>query len=106
MSAMQRRKGARIEREIVNRHKELGVHAERVVMSGAVKGVRMGNGHDVDIYLKERAAPLCCEVKGGQQVPKFCLSALGENDALFLRRDNAEPVVMVPWRVWKELVTR
>jgi Holliday junction resolvase len=106
MSAMQRRKGARVEREIVNRHKELGVHAERVVMSGAVKGRRMGEGHDVDIYLKDRAAPICAEVKAGAQVPKFCLSALGENDAVFFRRDNAEPVVMVPWRMWAEMVKR
>lgn len=106
MGAMQRQKGARIEREIVNRHKDIGVHAERVALSGAVKGVRMGAGHDIDIYLKDRPAPLCCEVKGGQQVPKFCTDALGDNDALFLRRDNAEPVVMLPWRTWAEMLKR
>jgi hypothetical protein len=107
MSAMQRRKGARIEREIVNRHREVGIHAERVPLSGAVKGKRAGNGHDVDVYGRfagEEDPPFCCEVKAGQQIPKTILDWLADNDALFLRPDNAEPVVVVPWRIWLELL--
>ena len=38
MGKMQRDKGARFEREIVNWHKEQGIHAERVPLSGAAKG--------------------------------------------------------------------
>ena len=29
---------------------------------------------------------------------------LGENNMLFLRRNNAEPLVVLPWRVWARLV--
>jgi hypothetical protein len=106
MGKMQRNKGARIEREIVNRHKEIGVHAERVVLSGAVKNKRMGDGHDIDVHCHNRLAPLCGEIKGGKQVPKFCTDALGDNDMLFLRPDGQEPIVMMPWRTWAELVVK
>ena len=46
--ARHRRKGDHIEREIVDRHKELGVHAERYPLSGASRF--RGSGHDVDLY--------------------------------------------------------
>jgi hypothetical protein len=29
---------------------------------------------------------------------------LGEFDALFLRRNNADPLVLVPWRMWARIV--
>jgi Holliday junction resolvase len=105
MSRMQRDKGARIEREIVEAHRQLGLRAERVPLSGASR--YQGNSADVDIYpFGPDEAPLCCEVKaraGGKgfvQLERW----LGENDALFLRRNNAEPLVLVPWRVWARLV--
>jgi len=31
---------------------------------------------------------------------------LGEYDALFLQRNNADPLVRVPWRVWARIVER
>lgn len=105
MGAMQRRKGAMGERELVNRHKAEGVHAERVVMSGAIKNRRMGNGHDVDVYGRGReAAPFCGEVKRGGHVPKRVIQWLADNDFLAMRRDNGEWVYVVPERVWIELM--
>jgi hypothetical protein len=47
--ARHRRKGDRIEREVVDHHKRLGVHAERYPLSGASRF--RGSGHDIDIYL-------------------------------------------------------
>ena len=105
MSAMQRRKGARIEREIVELHRSLGIHAERVPLSGGAH--YQGNGADVDIYpFGKDGAPLCCEVKGRANGEGFATLErwLGENDALFLRRDRAEPVVVLPWRIWAMLL--
>ena len=62
MSRSQRDKGLRAEREIVDRHKAINVHAERYPLSG---GSRFrGSGHDVDLYPFGRdAAPLVAEVK-------------------------------------------
>jgi Holliday junction resolvase len=105
MSRSQRTKGQRVEREIVNAHKALGVHAERVPLSGAAR--YQGGGHDVDIYARGKdAAPLVCEVKARKSGAGFVTLEgwLGEYDALFLKRNNAEPLVVLPWRVWEELL--
>ncbi len=107
MSAYQRRKGARLERELVELHRGLGVHAERVPLSGAMK--YQGGGHDIDVYALGRdTPPLVTEVKGRANGAGFKTLErwLGENDALFLRRDHAEPLVLLPWPVWLPLLAR
>jgi Holliday junction resolvase len=104
---MQREKGARTEREIVDLHRGLGLRAERVPLSGASR--YQGNGADVDIYpFGPDEAPLCCEVKARANGEGFATLErwLADNDALFLRRNHAEPLVLVPWRVWARLVKR
>jgi Holliday junction resolvase len=98
-------KGARIEREIVAAHAELGIAGERVPLSGAAR--YRGNGADVDLYVfGPDAAPIVCEVKarasgeGFQTLERW----LGDADALFLRRDRADPLVVLPWQTWARLV--
>ena len=102
-----RRKGDRIEREIVDRHRELGIHAERYPLSGATRF--RGSGHDGDIYVFGiDQAPIKVEVKGRKNGAGFVTleNWIGNYDALFLRKDRAEPIVLVPWRVWAQLVER
>jgi hypothetical protein len=85
--ARHRRKGDRIEREIVARHAELGIKAERYPLSGASRF--RDSGHDVDLYLfGPDEAPAVAEVKsrGGGQGFVTLERWLGEYDALFLRR--------------------
>ena len=99
--ARHRRKGERIEREIVDRHKALGVHAERYPLSGASQF--RGSAHDVDIYaIGENQAPLVAEVKARASGAGFTTLEkwLGDYDALFLRRNGADPLVVLPWRLW------
>jgi hypothetical protein len=31
---------------------------------------------------------------------------LGDFDALFLRKNNAAPLVVLPWRMWAQLIAR
>jgi Holliday junction resolvase len=85
--ARHRRKGDRAERELIARHKGLGIHSERYPLSGASRF--RGSGHDVDIYaLGREEAPFVAECKarknggGFVQLEKW----LDEYDALFLRR--------------------
>jgi hypothetical protein len=92
---------------IVELHRELGIRAERYPLSGATRF--RGSGHDLDIYVRGREeAPIVAEVKarkngtGFTQLEKW----LGEFDALFLRRNHADPLVVVPWRVWAALLDR
>ena len=105
--ARHRQKGNRIEREIVDRHKALGTHAERYPLSGASRF--RGSGHDIDIYLFGREdAPIVGEVKGRKNGAGFTTLEkwLDEYDALFLRRNNADPLVLLPWRVWARILER
>lgn len=102
MSRAQRDKGARIEREVVNRHLAIGVAAKRVPLSGAMSAYT--GGHDVDLYpFGKNSGAIVCEVKSGKQIPTTITKWLGENDALFLRPDRADPMVVLPWRVWERL---
>jgi len=100
-------KGDRIEREIVSRHAAIGIKAERYPLSG---GSRFrGSGHDVDIYaFGKDEAPLVAEMKSRRSGAGFVTLEkwLGEHDCLFLRRDSAEAMVLLPWRVWAALLAR
>ena len=105
--AHHRRKGDRIEREIVERHRANGVHAERYPLSGASSF--RGTAHDVDIYLfGPTDAPIRCEVKGRKSGAGFTTLErwLAQFDALFLRRNNSNPLVCVPWRIWERIIER
>lgn len=103
MSRKSRDKGQRIEREIVQRHKDIGIHAERVPLSGAAGGSYTG---DVLIHL-DRMAGLISEVKARKNGSGFTTieNWLSKNDVLFLRRDRAEPLVVMPWSTWEKLVS-
>ena len=105
--ARHRRKGDRIEREIVEAHHAVGVHAERYPLSGASRF--RGSGHDIDIYAYgPDEAPLVAEVKARKSGSGFVTleSWLAGYDILFLRRNNADPLIVLPWRVWARLLER
>jgi Holliday junction resolvase len=105
--AKHRQKGDRTEREIVDRHKAVGVHAERYPLSGASRF--RGSGHDLDVYAFGREeAPLVCEVKARRSGAGFVVLEkwLAEYDARFLRRNQADPLICIPWRVWVQLLER
>jgi hypothetical protein len=103
--ARHRQKGNRIEREIVERHTALGIRAERYPLSGASRF--RGRGHDVDLYIfGPEEAPAVAEVKGRKSGAGFTTLErwLAEYDALFLRRNNADPLIVLPWRIWARLL--
>lgn len=105
--ASSRRKGDSIERELVARHKQLGVFCERYPLSGASRF--RGSGHDIDVYLFGRdETPAVAEVKARKDAGGFVQLArwLGNFDLLFLRRNNADPLVVVPWRIWARIIER
>ena len=102
-----RDKGNRSERELVERHKALGVHAERYPLSGASRF--RGSGHDIDLYIFGRdEAPAVAECKARKSGGGFTTLErwLGDFDLLVLRRDRADPLVLLPWRTWARLLDR
>ncbi len=105
MGKASRDKGLRRERAIVQLHAACGLRAERVPLSGATR--YRGNGADVDLYVRG-AEPLKAEVKARAEGEGFKTLErwLGDNDALFLVRDRATPLVVVPLPVWLEVAGR
>jgi len=96
-----KRKGARIEREIVAMHLAAGIHAKKVS--------RM-YGPDEDVLVHTPlypACPLVCEVKGRASAKgnwhKIAEWADGKH-VLFLKADRKEPLVVLPWAVWAKIV--
>lgn len=105
MGKPSRDKGLRRERAIVEIHRTCGLRAERVPLSGALR--YRGNGGDVDLYVRG-AEPLKAEVKARGEGDGFKTLErwLGDNDALFLWRDRATPLVVVRLHVWLEVAGR
>jgi predicted nucleotidyltransferase len=106
MSKSQRDKGARREREIVNALRKHGIKAEKVPLSGAAK-FRNTEKSDVDCYVYgDDFAPWIGEVKARGSGKGFTLikTWLGENDALYLIEDRADPLVVLPWERWIDLL--
>ena len=106
MGKASRDKGARRERQVVDLHREVGIKAERVPLSGAMR-FRNTEKTDVDVYARgDEEAPFVCEVKARASGEGFKTLEgwLGEADALFLIRDRAAPLVLLPADRWLELL--
>jgi hypothetical protein len=102
---MERNKGARIEREIVNMLREAGIDAERVPLSGASH--YRDEGHDINVYVWGRSKPpLVFEIKARKEGSGFTLLKrwLGGHDGLVTRENRCEPLVTFPWHVVVNLI--
>jgi hypothetical protein len=89
----------------VERHRALGVHAERYPLSGTSRF--RGRGHDVDLYLFGRdQAPAVAEAHKNGAGFTTLETWLAEYDALYLRRNNADPLDVLPWRMWARTLGR
>ncbi len=95
-----RRKGDRAEREIVNLHRQAGIPAERVPLSGACGGSFSG---DVIVGHEPRFKAECKARKGGQGFAMLERWLAG-NQLLFLRRDRARPMVCMDWDTYMKLI--
>ena len=88
MSKMQRDKGARVEREIVQEFRKIGMWAEKVPLSGAAGGSFAG-----DILVEDYRV----EVKARKDGTGFKLLYrwLGDNDILVCKQDRTDPLVVM-----------
>ena len=92
-----KRKGYAGERELVLKHQAAGIPCKRMPLSGAMEGFKG------DLKVVDR---LIAEVKWRKGGAGFITIErwLGENDLLFLRRDRAELLVVMPWGVYQNLM--
>lgn len=97
MGKASRDKGARYEREIVNAHRAIGIDAERIPLSGAVKGSFSG-----DVRIAGYTAECKSRANGFKQIYDW-LEHDGA-DVLFLRADRKPSVAVLTWDTWESLL--
>ena len=106
--ARHRQKGDRAEREIVDLHKDIDVHAERYPLSGASRF--RGSGHDIDLYpFGREAAPLVAEVKARKNGDGLCAAGkMARRISTCCFCAETMPILwcVLPWRVWAALLTK
>ena len=98
MSSPSKRKGSGFELEVVRDHQALGVQSSKQPLSGALGGKYAG---DVQI------AGIICECKRRRKGFTTLYKALeqgGGSDALFVRDDNRETLVVLPWETWVQVI--
>ena len=99
------RKGYVEENNLVNKHKEIGIRAERVPLSGAAN--HDGNGGDIDLYLfGENGEKTKTEVKARGNGEGFTMLEkwLGDHELMFLKRNRREAMVVVDWPLWVKIL--
>ena len=89
--ARHRRKGNRVERELVAYLRERGFAAERIPLSGSAGGSFIG---DITIPLLGRDFVAEVKVRGSGFSRLY--SWLADRDLLIVRADRREPLVIVP----------
>jgi Holliday junction resolvase len=90
MSKASRDKGNRTERTIVAILQNFGFAAERVPLSGAARG-RFGGDISVPLFGVDKRVEVKCRASGFSQL----YSWLGDHDFLIVKRDRAEPLVVL-----------
>tara|TARA_R100001443_G_scaffold7064_1_gene16206 strand:+ start:965 stop:1312 length:348 start_codon:yes stop_codon:yes gene_type:complete len=98
MSSKSKRKGSGYELEVVRAHLAEGVQASKQPLSGALGGKYAG---DVQI------AGLICECKRRRKGFSTLYKALeqgGGSDALFVRDDNRDTLVVLPFETWTQIM--
>lgn len=96
-----RNKGYRYEAELVNAFKELGLKAVRVPLSG---GTDYAKG-DVEVIAGfDGKTKYLCEAKRRKNLPKWAVDCLGDNDALVMRGDRGESLVVLRFETFAELL--
>lgn len=106
MSSAAKTKGTRIEREIATKLTEAGIPSKRIVMSGAAARYDSRLTGDIDVGVIEDNPLFKAEVKARKDGKGFAQLERwqGDNDLLFLRRNHRDPMVVMDWDVFLEIM--
>lgn len=95
-----KRKGDRLERELVHAHRKLGVEAARSTLPYQAGG----EDPEVDLVLTGPAiGRLVAQVKGRGDGFRRLYAWLGDLGALFIRADRQPWLVVLPWPTWERI---
>jgi len=96
-----KRKGSRVENEVIRLHLECGLVAAHITRQAARGGLAPPTLQDAQGDLIVLGV-LCAEVKARKDGQGFKTLAnwLGENDLIFLKQNYREPLVVMPWKTY------
>jgi hypothetical protein len=94
-----RRKGSGFEREVVALLQQLGLAAEKIPLSGSIKGGRF----DHDVSVPVRGIDRRIECKRRKRAFATISKMLSDNYALVVRDDHARPLVIMSLQTFGEL---
>jgi len=100
MSSRSKAKGSAYELEVVRKHREMGVAAEKMPLSGALGGKYAG---DIKLFNGGMRGE-CKRRKKGFTTLYKALAQDGGNDICFVRDDNQETLVVMPWETYQEFL--
>ena len=98
MSSKSKRKGSGYELEVAKAHLGLGVNAFKQPLSGALGGKYSGDVQIVGMIGE------CKRRKKGFTTLYKALEQGGGSDMLFVRDDNQETLVVLPWETWTQII--
>ena len=96
--ARHRRKGYRVERELVPMHRAIGLHCERVPLSGSAGGSYSG-----DLTVPILGRDLVVEAKARGNGFARLYTWLEGRDALIIKADRRDALVVLPLRLAAEI---
>ena len=99
MGKSQRDKGNRFEREIVHKHRDAGIDAERVPLSGSAGGTFTG-----DVLIAGGTLKAECKARKDGAGFKVLNNWLEGNDLLFVKADREQPRVYMRWELYEDLI--
>jgi hypothetical protein len=99
MTHPSKRKGSGFEREVVALLQERGIAAEKVPLSGAIKG----GSFDHDVTCPVRGSDRKIECKRRARAFGTIYALLGPNDYLAIRDDHTPPLIVMTLDAFAEL---
>jgi hypothetical protein len=96
-------KGSRFEREIVNRLRDEGIIAARLPLSGAMRGKYGGCDVTLTMLDREHRAELKHHGIGFQRLYNWLRDGV---HLLIVRQDRSEPLVVLPFNLFVELIKK
>ena len=102
MSSKSKRRGYQVEIYIRDKLLEVGIPCERVPLSGLMGGKYSGDLSIPSVAESEFRA----EVKARRSGEGFSVLEkwMKDNDIMFLKRNNKDPMVVLSWEAFKKLI--
>lgn len=102
VSSKSKRRGYQVEVLLRDKHLEAGIPCERVPLSGS-----MGGKYTGDLCIPSVEHPIFvveCKARRNGEGFKVLEEWMEGKDILFIKRNNRDPMVVLPWEIYLKLM--